>query len=336
MKNKVFIIAEAGVNHNGSIKKAIRLVDIAANAGADAVKFQIINAAELITKRAKKADYQKVNSKRNETQYEMIKKLELNWKVVHPILINRCHKKKVIFMTSAFDIKGLNEIRKLGINFYKVPSGEINNIPYLKHLGSFNKKTFLSTGMSTISEIDLAVKTLLNSGLSKKKLVILHCNSAYPTPYSDANLNVIKILASRYKVPIGFSDHTLGIEAPIAAVALGAKVIEKHFTISKQLKGPDHTSSLEPQELNAMVKSIRNIENALGRGKKIVTHSEGINKRHVRKSIVALKEIEAGEIFSEKNITLKRPGTGLQPIHWYKIIGKKSKRNYKTDDFIND
>ena len=335
MKNKVFIIAEAGVNHNGSIKKAIRLVDIAANAGADAVKFQITNA-ELITKRAKKADYQKVNSKRNETQYEMIKKLELNWKVVHPILINRCHKKKVIFMTSAFDIKGLNEIRKLGINFYKVPSGEINNIPYLKHLGSFNKKTFLSTGMSTISEIDLAVKTLLNSGLSKKKLIILHCNSAYPTPYRDVNLNVIKILASRYKVPIGFSDHTLGIEAPVAAVALGAKVIEKHFTISKQLKGPDHTSSLEPQELNAMVKSIRNIENALGKDKKIVTKSERINKRHVRKSIVALKEIDKGEIFSEKNITLKRPGTGLQPIHWYKIIGKKSKRNYKTDDFIND
>ena len=336
MKKKIFIIAEAGVNHNASIKKAIRLVDIAANAGANAVKFQIINAELIATKRAKKADYQKVNSKRNETQYEMIKKLELNWKVVHPILINRCHKKKVIFMTSAFDIKGLNEIRKLGINFYKVPSSEINNIPYLKHLGSFNKKTFLSTGMSTISEIDLAVKTLLNSGLSKKKLIILHCNSAYPTPYRDVNLNVIKILASRYKVPIGFSDHTLGIEAPIAAVALGAKVIEKHFTISKQLKGPDHTSSLEPQELNAMVKSIRNIENALGRGKKIVTHSEGINKRHVRKSIVALKEIDEGEIFSEKNITLKRPGTGLQPIHWYKIIGKKSKRNYKTDDFIND
>ena len=199
MKNKVFIIAEAGVNHNGSIKKAIRLVDIAANAGVDAVKFQITNA-ELITKRAKKADYQKVNSKRHETQYEMIKTLELNWKVAHPILINRCHKKKVIFMTSAFDIKGLNEIRKLGINFYKVPSSEINNIPYLKHLGSLNKKTFLSTGMSTISEIDLAVKTLLNSGLSKKKLIILHCNSAYPTPYKDANLNVIKILASRYKV----------------------------------------------------------------------------------------------------------------------------------------
>ncbi len=335
MKNKVFIIAEAGVNHNGSIKKAIRLIDIAANAGANAVKFQITNA-ELITKKAQKADYQKVNSKKKETQYEMIKKLELNWKAVHPILINRCYKKKIIFMTSAFDIKGLNEIRKLKIKFYKVPSSEINNIPFLQHLGSFNKKTFLSTGISTIPEIDLAVKTLLNSGLSKNKLMILHCNSAYPTPYRDANLNVIKILANRYKVPIGFSDHTLGIEAPIAAVALGAKVIEKHFTISKKLEGPDHTSSLEPQELNMMVKSIRNIENALGKDKKIVTKSERINKRHVRKSIVALKEIVKGEIFSEKNITLKRPGTGLQPIHWSRIIGKKSKRNYETDDFIND
>ena len=238
-------------------------------------------------------------------------------------------------MTSAFDTKGLYEIRKLGINFYKIPSGEINNIPYLKHLGSFNKKTFLSTGMSTISEIDLAVKTLLSSGLSKKKLVVLHCNSAYPTPYSDANLNAIKILFNRYKVATGFSDHTLGIEAPIAAVALGAKVIEKHFTISKKLKGPDHASSLEPKELNEMVKSIRNIENALGKNKKFVTKSEGINKRHVRKSIVALKKIDKGEIFSEKNITLKRPGTGLQPIYWYKIIGKKSKKNYKIDDFIN-
>ena len=334
MKNKVFIIAEAGVNHNGSIKKAIRLVDIAASSGADAVKFQITNA-ELITKRAKKADYQKDNRKRSETQYEMIKKLELNWRVVHPILINRCKKKKIIFMTSAFDTKGLYEIRKLGINFYKIPSGEINNIPYLKHLGSFNKKTFLSSGMSTISEIDLAVKTLLSSGLSKKKLVVLHCNSAYPTPYSDANLNAIKILFNRYKVATGFSDHTLGIEAPIAAVALGAKVIEKHFTISKKLKGPDHASSLEPKELNEMVKSIRNIENALGKNKKFVTKSEKINKRYVRKSIVALKKIDKGEIFSEKNITLKRPGTGLQPIYWYKIIGKKSKKNYKIDDFIN-
>jgi N,N'-diacetyllegionaminate synthase len=334
MKKKIIFIAEAGVNHNGSIKKALKLVDIAANAGADYVKFQITNS-NLISRSAKKAQYQKKNSKKAyESQHDMIKKVELDWDKAHKKIINRCRIKKIGFMTSAFCVDDAKKVKKLKVNIYKIPSGELTNTPLLKYIGSLNRRTILSTGMSTTKEVDVAVKTLIKSGLKIKNLVILQCTSAYPTPIDELNLNTIKFLKDRYKVDVGLSDHSLGILTPIVAVALGASYIEKHFTISKDLVGPDHKASLSPNELNVLIKNIKKIENSFGSYLKKITKSEKSNKLLVRQSIHAKKKIIKGEIFSNNNLMLKRPGNGLQPSMLSLIIGKKSKKNYEEDQII--
>ena len=335
MFKKKIIISEAGVNHNGSIKNALRLVDKAAEAGANIVKFQITNL-ENLSKTAKKANYQKKNSNDKENQYEMVKKFHLNWRRAHPLLIKRCKIKKIEFLTSVFDIKGVDELINLGIQKIKIPSGEIVNIPLLKYVGSFNKKIILSTGVSTIKEISFALKTLVKSGTYKKNITLLHCNSAYPTPYKDVNLRVIKSLTKKYNINVGLSDHTLGIEIPIAAAALGVKIIEKHFTLNKNLKGPDHKISLDPKELKRMIISIRNVEEGLGKSKKKPTNSELKNINLIRQSITAIKPIKKGDIFSEKNIGLKRPNYGLPPIFLERLYKKKSKKNYLTDQQINN
>ncbi len=336
MKNKIIFIAEAGVNHNGSLKKALRLVDIAADCGADYIKFQVVNA-DLITKSAKKANYQKNNTKdKDESQYEMIKKLELNWDIAHKKIIKRCKKKKIKFLTSAFSVEDLNVVKKLNVEMFKIPSGEITNLPLLEHVSKFKKKVLLSTGMATLKEISDAIQTLYKSGLSKKNLILMQCNSAYPSPLKDLNLKVLENFKKKYDVQIGFSDHSEGILAPIVAAGLGAKYIEKHFTISKKLRGPDHICSLSPKEMKQLVNDLRQTEVILGNSSKKITHSESKNRKLVRKSIYAKKDIQKGEIFSEKNIALKRPGYGLHPNKFKKLLGKKSTQIYRVDQPIKN
>jgi len=336
MKNKIIFIAEAGVNHNGSLKKALRLVDIAADCGADYIKFQVVNA-DLITKSAKKANYQKNNTKdKDESQYEMIKKLELNWDIAHKEIIKRCKKKKIKFLTSAFSVEDLNVVKKLNVEMFKIPSGEITNLPLLEHVSKFKKKVLLSTGMATLKEISDAIQTLYKSGLSKKNLILMQCNSAYPSPLKDLNLKVLENFKKKYDVQIGFSDHSEGILAPIVAAGLGAKYIEKHFTISKKLRGPDHICSLSPKEMKQLVNDLRQTEVILGNSSKKITHSESKNRKLVRKSIYAKKDIQKGEIFSEKNIALKRPGYGLHPNKFKKLLGKKSTQIYRVDQPIKN
>ena len=334
MNKKIIFIAEAGVNHNGSLKNALKLVDIASKAGADYVKFQLTNS-NLISKTATKAKYQKKFTKRKqETQHEMIKKYELNWDLAHKKIIERCKKKKINFLTTAFSVADAKKVKKLKVKMFKIPSGEITNIPLIKFIGSLNKKTLLSTGMSSIEEVDFAIKTLLNNGLNKNKLVILQCTSAYPTPIKDLNLNTISYFKKKYKVEVGLSDHSLGTLAPVVAIGLGAKYIEKHFTISKNLIGPDHKTSLSPKELYKLVKDIRDTEHSLGSYTKKVTKSEKVNQLLARQSIHAKKKINKGEFFTKQNLTLKRPGTGLSPNKLKKIIGKKAKKNYFEDQIV--
>ena len=333
MKNKIIFIAEAGINHNGSIKNAIKLVDIASDAGADYVKFQITNS-NLISKKTPKAIYQKKNTKRNENQHEMIKKIEFDWDNAHKKIISHCKKKKIGFLTSAFCVDDAKKVKKLKVDYFKIPSGEITNIPLLKYIASQNKKTILSTGMSTINEVDTAYKTLLRNGLKKKKLIILQCTSAYPTPVNELNLNTILFFKNRYKVDIGLSDHSTGILAPIIAMGLGAKYIEKHFTISKKLKGPDHKASLVKSELKTLIQNIRILEKSFGNFKKFVTKSEKKNKILVRQSIHAREVIRKGDKFTLKNIMLKRPSYGLPPSKLNSLIGKKSKKKYFKDNPI--
>ena len=334
MKNKIYFIAEAGVNHNGSLNKALKLVDIAADCGADFIKFQVVNA-ELITKTAKKASYQSKNTKnKKETQYQMIKKLELDWKTAHKKIIERCKKKNIKFLTSAFSVDDLEVVKKLNVEMFKIPSGEITNFPLLEHVAKLKKKVLLSTGMSTIREIDDAINVLYKSGLKKKNLVLMQCNSAYPTPLKDLNLNVLENFKKKYKVEVGFSDHSEGIIAPIIASGLGSKYIEKHFTISKKLPGPDHICSLSPKEMKELVKNLRKTEIILGETLKKVTKSENKNRKLVRKSIYATKNIFKGDVFTIKNISLKRPGYGLHPKNFKKLLGKKSSFNYKIDQQI--
>jgi len=336
MKNKIYFIAEAGVNHNGSLNKALKLVDIASKSGADYIKFQVVNA-DNINKSAKKAKYQKNNTKnKNETQYEMIKKLELNWKVAHRKIIERCKKKKIKFLTSAFSIADLDIVSKLNVEMFKIPSGEITNIPLLEHVAKYKKKTILSSGMSTISEINIAIKTLYKYGLNKKNLILMQCNSAYPTPLKDLNLKVISYFKKKYDIKVGLSDHSEGILAPIVAAGLGATYIEKHFTISKSLPGPDHICSLEPKEMKELVDKLRETEIILGDSQKKITNSERPNLKVVRKSIYAKKKIIKGDRFSWENITLKRPGSGLHPSKFKKLLGKKSSHNYKIDQLIKN
>lgn len=331
--HKTFIIAEAGVNHNGSLKKALKLIDIAAAAGVNAIKFQTFKTENLVTDYALKAEYQKSKTIKKETQFQMLKKLEFT-DAMHKACFDKCKKRKIIFISSAFDIESLNYLKKFKLSHFKVPSGEITNIPYLEVLGKFRKKVILSTGMSNIYEIKKAIKTLTINGTKKKDITLMQCTSAYPAPYNEINLNAIDTLRNIFKLNTGFSDHSLGVQASIAAVALGAKVIEKHLTLNKKFKGPDHKASLDPKEFKFMVKSIRIVEKILGDKVKKVTKSEKKNIFLVRKSIVASTKITKNEKFSNFNITCKRPGTGISPLFFDKLIGKKSTRNFNKNDLI--
>lgn len=329
--NKIFIIAEAGVNHNGSIELAKKLVDAAALAGADAVKFQTFKAEKLVCKNAQKAKYQMETTDKTESQFDMLKKLELTVDM-HEQLISYCNKKGIMFLSTPFDIDSLDFLVQCGVNIIKIPSGEITNYPYLRAVGRTGKKVIISSGMSTLEEVRDAIKVLKDNG--SKEITVLHCNTEYPTPYMDVNLKAMLTLRDELKTDVGYSDHTQGIEVPIAAAALGATVIEKHFTLDKEMEGPDHKASLEPNELRAMVEAIRNIEIALGDGKKSPSESEKKNISIARKSIVAKRVVLEGEIFSEDNLTAKRPGTGISPMMWNEIIGQKAKRNFRADELI--
>ena len=331
--NKVLVISEIGVNHNGKLQIAKKMVKKAADAGADVVKFQFFKTEKLVTTYAKKANYQlKFDNKKN-TQFEMLKKLEFSFKNFLSIS-KLCKKLKIEFCVSCFDIESLNLLKKIKVKRIKIPSGEITNYPLLKKIAKMRKKIIMSTGMSTITEINSAIDVLLKNGSKIKDITLLQCNSEYPSPYKDANLLAIKQLKNVFKTSVGYSDHTKGIEASLAAVALGASVIEKHITLKKSSKGPDHQSSIEPNEFKRLVNSIRNIEIALGGGKKIVTNSENKNKKVVRKSIVASQNISKGEKFTLKNLDTKRPGNGISPMLINKVIGKKANKNYKYNEAI--
>lgn len=332
--NHTIIIAEAGVNHNGSIELAKQLIDKAVEAGVDYIKFQTFKSENLVTKTAKQADYQKKNiGDSDNSQYNMLKKLELS-EEQHYELINYCNEKGIKFFSTAFDMDSVDFLASLNLGLWKIPSGELTNYPYVKKIASFGEPVILSTGMSSTEEINDTVNLLINSGLPKEKITILHCNTEYPTPMSDVNLLAMNGIKKKYQTEIGYSDHTVGIEIPIAAVALGAKVIEKHFTLDRSLPGPDHKASLEPDELKAMVLAIRNIEQALGSEEKRVSFSEMKNKAVARKSIVAAKTIKAGEIFSEENLAVKRPGTGISPMKWESVIGQIAVRDFEQDELI--
>jgi len=331
--NKTLIIAEAGVNHNGNINLAKKLIDAAANAGADYVKFQTFVAENCISTFAEKAEYQIENTKKkNETQLEMVKKLELSFED-HFKLINHCELRNIKFLSTAFDFESI-EFLKDKLDFYKIPSGEITNLPYLEKVAKLGLSIVMSTGMATMQEVKDAFNVLVKNGLKKDDITILHCNTEYPTPMEDVNLTAMLSIKKELGVKIGYSDHTLGIEIPIAAVALGAKVIEKHFTLDKTMEGPDHIASLEPVELKAMVTAIRNIEKALGNGIKTPSKSEQKNIRIARKSIVASTKIKKGDIFSKENITVKRPGTGISAMKWYEVLGTQAKKDYIVDELI--
>ncbi|MBU5676665.1 N-acetylneuraminate synthase [Alkaliphilus sp. MSJ-5] len=330
--SRVFIIAEAGVNHNGSIELAKKLIDKASEAGADAVKFQSFKAEKLVTKNARKAEYQEVTTGKQENQFEMIKKLELDYEK-HEELINYCKHKNIMFLSSPFDLQSIDLLNRLGLEIFKIPSGEITNLPYLRKIGSLKKKVILSTGMSTLGDIEKALKILKDCGTTD--ITVLHCNTEYPTPMNDVNLLAMNIIKDAFKIEIGYSDHTLGIEIPIAAVALGATVIEKHFTLDKTMEGPDHRASLEPEELKKMVRCIRNIELALGDGIKKLTESEKKNINIARKSIVAGRDIKKGEVFTETNLAIKRPGDGISPMRWDEVMGKIANRDFREDELIH-
>ena len=329
----VFIIAEAGVNHNGSIKLAKDLIDVAVESGADAVKFQTFKAENLVSKTAEKADYQKKTTDALESQFDMIKKLELDVST-HKELLAYCQEKGIMFLSTPFDHDSIDLLSDLGLQIFKIPSGEITNLPYLKHIGSLGKRVILSTGMSDLKEVEDALSILIDAGTSKTNITVLHANTMYPTPMEDVNLNAMLTIQKEFDISVGYSDHTLGIEVDIAAVAMGATVIEKHFTLDKVMDGPDHKASLEPEELIIMVKGIRNIEKALGSSKKKPSPSESININIVRKSIVANKDIQKGDLLTDKNIIVKRPGYGISPMKWDGIIGTVATKNYKIDDLI--
>ena len=328
------IIAEAGVNHNGDLKLARQLIDAAANAGADYVKFQTFKAERLVTVNAPKAEYQKSITGVAESQYEMISKLELDVEA-HQQLIKHCRERQIRFLSTAFDLESVDLLIEMKIDLFKIPSGEITNLPYLRKIAKTGKPVILSTGMATLGEIEDAIKVLTDSGCSRDDLTILHCNTQYPTPICAVNLRAMQTIQDAFKVSVGYSDHTLGIEIPIAATALGACVIEKHFTLDRNMEGPDHAASLEPQELQKMVSAIRNVEQALGDGTKLPSKSEYPNRAIARKSIVAATSIRAGELFSETNLTAKRPGTGISPMRWDDMIGNQADRNYEPDELID-
>lgn len=331
--NKVFIIAEAGVNHNGSLELAKALIDVAVLAGADAVKFQTFKANKLVSKTAEKADYQKKTTDAEESQYEMIKKLELD-EAAHYELISYCKTKNILFLSTPFDHESIDLLVNLGMEIFKIPSGEITNLPHLRHIGSLKKSVILSTGMANLDEIGDALDILIASGASKEQITVLHATTEYPCPIEDVNLRAMHTIAETFRIKVGYSDHTNGIEVPIAAATMGATVIEKHFTLDKAMEGPDHKASLEPSELVEMVRGIRNIEKALGDGIKKPSPSEVKNMSVARKSIVAGKTIRKGEILNTENITVKRPGNGISPMRWDDILGTKAMKDYSADEQI--
>ncbi len=330
---KTLIIAEAGVNHNGDISLARQLIDVAADAGADFVKFQTFTADKLVTKNAKKAEYQNQTTDDIESQYTMLKKLELN-RDTHEALIKHCKSREIQFLSTAFDTESVDLLLELGLDRFKIPSGEITNLPYLRHIGQYKKPVILSTGMANQDEIEAALNTLEQEGTSRSRITVLHCNTEYPTPMIDVNLRAMLSIRDTFGVKVGYSDHTIGIEVAIAAVALGATVIEKHFTLDRNLSGPDHHASLGPEELKEMVVAIRNIEKAMGDGIKRPSSSEAKNIPIARKSLVAAKAIRQGDIFCTTNLTAKRPGTGLSPMRWDEVLGCKAPRDFKTDELI--
>jgi len=331
--SKVFIIAEAGVNHNGSVDLAKKLIDVASAAGVDAVKFQTFKAENLTTKNAEKADYQKNTADQKENQFSMLKKLELS-KEMHLELINYSKNKDIKFLSSPFDRDSIELLKGLGLEVFKIPSGEITNLLYLRHIGKLNKKIILSTGMSNMDEVKNALDILVNSGTKKNNITVLHANTEYPTPMEDVNLNAMVTIGKELDVNFGYSDHTLGIEVDIAAVAMGASCIEKHFTLDCNMEGPDHKASLEPNQLKAMVMAIRNIELALGGSVKKPSRSEIKNMKIARKSIVAKTKIKKDDILNEKNLTVKRPGTGISPMKWDEVMGTKAIKDYNADELI--
>lgn len=335
MKDRVIIIAEAGVNHNGSMEKAYELIAAAANAGVDYVKFQTFKSEKLVSASAKKAEYQVTNTgDGTESQLEMLKKLELS-EADHDKIISYCKEKNVKFFSTAFDLDSLAYLAQIGLDLVKIPSGEITNLPYLRKAASLFKRVILSTGMCTLEEIRQALTVFKAAGIPNDDITILHCNTEYPTPMEDVNLKAMNSIQQEFKVPVGYSDHTLGIEIPIAAVALGATIIEKHFTLDKSMPGPDHKASLEPRELYEMVRAIRNIELAMsGSGIKEPSASEIKNIEIARKSIVAKSTIKKGEIFSEENLTVKRPGSGISPMKWDEVLGRSAIRNFHEDELI--
>jgi len=333
MMDKVLIIAEAGLNHNGSIEKAIEMIHVAKEAGVDAVKFQTAVPELVITKEATKAEYQLNITENDETQLEMLKKIHLPL-ADYKRLKDECDENNIEFMSTPFDEVSIEILRKLEMKRYKIPSGEITNLPYLRNIGRLGKPVIISTGMSTLDEIRNALNILIESGTEKEQITILHCNTEYPTPMEDVNLKAMLTIRDELGVKIGYSDHTLGIEVAISAVAMGATVIEKHFTLDRNMSGPDHAASLEPEELKAMVTAIRNIEKAMGDGIKKPSSSETKNIAVARKSIVANMSIKKGELFTEENLTVKRPGTGISPMEWDEMIGKRADREYQKDNLI--
>jgi N,N'-diacetyllegionaminate synthase len=334
MTIRTIIIAEAGVNHNGDLELAKQLIDVAAKAGADYVKFQTFSADRMVSKSAPKAEYQQQVTDASETQYEMLKRLELS-NEMHLNLIKHCEGQSIKFLSTGFDIESVDLLIGLGIDLIKIPSGEITNLPYLRYIGSFGLPVILSTGMTTMDEIGNALTVLEGSGLSRPQITVLHCTTEYPTPMNEVNLRAIASIRKTFGVDVGYSDHTVGIEVSIAAVALGASVIEKHFTLDRSLSGPDHKASLEPNELIAMVKAIRNIEDSLGSGIKEPTLSEIKNLHIARKSIMAKQQIEKGEILSTTNLIVKRPGNGISPMHWDQLLGQIASRDYLPDEMID-
>ena len=330
---KTIIIAEAGVNHNGNYEMALKMIDEAKAAGADYVKFQTAKPELVISTFAPKAEYQKETTGNGESQLEMCKAIHLPLTDYKP-LKEYCDKVGIGFMSTPFDLVSIDVLEPLDMDYYKIPSGEITNLPYLRAIAAKGRKVIISTGMSELPEIEEALQVLENGGLKRSDIIVLHCNTEYPTPMRDVNLRAMLDIRDRLGVVVGYSDHTNGIEVPIAAVALGAEVIEKHFTLDKTLPGPDHKASLEPQELKAMVDAIRNIEAALGDGKKKVTDSERPNIIVARKSIVAARAIKAGEVYTEENVTVKRPGNGISPMKWDDVLGKTAPRDFEYDELI--
>ena len=331
---KLQIIAEAGVNHNGDIELAKQLIDVAADAGADYVKFQTFSADRLVTKSADKAEYQKQSSDLSESQYAMLKRLELSVGM-HLELIEHCERRSIKFLSTGFDIQSVDLLIGLGLGLIKIPSGEITNLPFLRYIGSLGLPVILSSGMSTMKEIGDALSILEQTGLRRDQTTVLHCTTEYPAPMDEVNLRAMNNIRNTLGVAVGYSDHTVGIEVSIAAAALGARVIEKHFTIDRSLPGPDHKASVEPIELGAMVKAIRNIEVALGSDVKEPTIGEIKNIRIARKSILAGRKIEVGEILSVSNLVVKRPGDGVSPMHWDHLIGQIACREYLPDEKID-